>query len=266
MRFRVVHHSLYRYDVPIRLADHLLRLTPRPDAHQLLSHTIDVDPLPSTRSDQTDAEGNRITRLTFLGETRQLRIESRFELLTFEPPPVPLDASFLSSAQATHPHHPDVHSFAERLASEVGHASVAFLDHLCRTLFTSMDRHIRPVGAARAAHETLAIGGGACRDLTVLFLDSCRVFGLEGRFVSGYQAHADTPNGQRHLHAWAEVWLPGVGFRGWDPMHGARVGEGHVALCAARTQAETMPIEGGFFFDGASVNSTLDHGVQISTW
>jgi transglutaminase-like putative cysteine protease len=98
-----------------------------------------------------------------------------------------------------------------------------------------------------------------------LFLAACRCQGLAARFVSGYQAQAQTPDGQRHLHAWAEVFLPGAGFHGWDPMHGVRVGAGHVALCAAPDQAATMPIEGGFFFQGATVNSTLDHSVRIST-
>ena len=89
--------------------------------------------------------------------------------------------------------------------------------------------------------------------------------GIVGRFVSGYQAQADTPDGQRHLHAWAEVFLPGGGWRGWDATHGLRVDQGHVALCAAPSQAATMPIEGGFSFQGPTVNSTLDHSVRITT-
>ena len=88
---------------------------------------------------------------------------------------------------------------------------------------------------------------------------------MHTRFVSGYQAQAETVDGQRYLHAWPEVFLPGAGYRGWDPTHGTRVGEGHVALCAAPTQAGTMPIEGGFSFDGTVVNSTLDFSVRIDT-
>jgi transglutaminase-like putative cysteine protease len=99
--------------------------------------------------------------------------------------------------------------------------------------------------------------------VTALFMAACRSLGIAARFVSGYQAEADTPDGRRHLHAWPEAFLPGVGWRGFDPTHGLAVTDGHVALCAAPDQAATMPIEGGFYGDG--VASTLEYDVQIAT-
>jgi transglutaminase-like putative cysteine protease len=270
MQFRIRHESLYRYDVPVALGEHVLRLTPRADGIRLHSHQLTVEPEPSYWSRELDAFGNGFTRVRFFGNTQQFRLNSQIELETLAPPPLDFGLPCLpwlradwapegGAIEAT------VAAFAEALAGDVAHDPIAFLDHLTRTLFTRFDRHIRHTGAARSAAETLALGQGACRDLTVLFLETCRHWGIEGRFVSGYQAQADTPDGQRHLHAWAEVFLPGAGWRGWDATHGLRVGEGHVALCAAPTQAATMPIEGGFFFQGAVVNSTLDHSVRIRT-
>ena len=87
-----------------------------------------------------------------------------------------------------------------------------------------------------------------------------RSLGVAARFVSGYQAQADTPDGQRHLHAWL---LFGLGWCGFDPTHGIAVTDGHVALCAAPNQADTMPVEGGFYANG--VPSTLEYHVQIAT-
>jgi transglutaminase-like putative cysteine protease len=272
--FRVQHDSLYRYDVPVQLGVHTFRLTPRAGTGRMISHAIGVEPVPIERSEASDAFDNLVTRLVFGGSTQVLRVESRFELDTWTPPPLaplaerlplapPLDASL--GAYLGTSVHPNVEQFARGVALEVHGEPLAFLDRLTRTLHERIDRHVRPTGNAREAHETLAIGSGACRDLTVLFLAACRCQGLAARFVSGYQAQAQTPDGQHHLHAWAEVFLPGTGFRGWDPMHGVRVGEGHVPLCAAPEQAGTMPIEGGFFFQGAAVNSTLDHSVRIST-
>lgn len=264
MWFRIQHDSWYRYDVPVALAEHVLRLTPRAGGIRLQAHQLRVEPEPSFWRNELDEQGNSIVRVSFSGTTQSFRVTSEAELQTL--PPAPLDAAEPSLPWAAGEGiDASVRAFADGIANEVGRAPVPFLDQLTRTLFTSFDRHIRPTGAARAAAETLALRQGACRDLTVLFLEACRHCGIAGRFVSGYQAQADTPDGQRHLHAWAEVFLPGGGWRGWDATHGVRVEEGHVALCAAPSQAATMPIEGGFSFQGPTVNSTLDHSVRIST-
>ncbi len=208
--------------------------------------------------------------------TDELRIESRFELETSTPPlvseisePLPWtqlpaeDLGFYRPGDATID--PAVNAFARAVAAEVGQQPVAFLDQLCRTIHARADKQIRTSGDAQAAGETLASWRGACRDFTVLFLAAARSMGMPARFCSGYQSAADTPDGRRYLHAWAEVFVPGTGWRGWDPTHGVAVGEGHVALCAAPDQAETMPVVGGFYFGGSSITSTLDFDLRITT-
>jgi transglutaminase-like putative cysteine protease len=280
VQFRIRHESLYRYDVPIQLGTHVLRLTPRPGSTRLTSQRLWVEPEPIVREQSADAFGNAIVRVDFGGTTQSLRVVSELELQTLQLPELawsgdrlPLASageSFAGDALSLEPYrggslHASVERFAAALAAEARHEPLAFLDHLTHTLFARIDRGVRPTGDARAAHETLALGSGACRDLTILFLDACRSQGLPARFVSGYQAQAQTPDGLRHLHAWADVFVPGVGWRGWDPMHGVRVGEGHVALCVAPHQAATMPIEGGYVFQGPSVTCTLDCSVTIGT-
>jgi len=280
VRFHVRHESLYRYDVPIQLGPHVLRLAPRPGSVRLAAHRVAVEPEPLASEYAADTFGNAIMRLQFGGSTQSLHVVSELELDTLQLSELASTGERLPLASAAGSFatggadlatyrggsiHASVQQFAASLAAEARHEPVAFLDHLAHTLFTRTDRGVRPTGAARSAHETLALGSGACRDLSILFLDACRSQGLAARFVSGYQAQAQTPDGQRHLHAWAEVFLPGAGWRGWDPMHGMRVGDGHVALCVAPDQAATMPIEGGYYFQGPSVTSTLDCSVSIRT-
>jgi transglutaminase-like putative cysteine protease len=276
VHFHIEHESLYRYDVPVQLGEHVLRLTPRVELVSILRRQVVIEPQPTSFNEEVDGFGNPVTRVGFAGYTQVLRVRSELDLDTRAPPapalglgPLPcFDTSRASDELGAYRGgvlHPSVQQFANELAAEAQRDPVRFLDHMTQTLYSRIDRGIRPSGAARAAHETLALGSGACRDLTVLFLEACRSQGLAARFVSGYQAQAQTPDGQRHLHAWAEVFLEGSGWHAWDPMHGIRVGDGHVALCAAPQQAATMPIEGGFSFQGATVNSTLDHSVRIGT-
>jgi transglutaminase-like putative cysteine protease len=267
MRFSVSHETLYRYAKPVRLGSHVLRLNPRPEGVELLSRELVIEPAPATRYESTDAFGNLLTHVGLNGATDVFRILSRFELELHAPAPLAADLPALPWPPSPDPYlvepHLDigVHAFAARLALEAGGSAPAFLDLLNRTLYADIRHDIRDVGAARTPAETLALGHGACRDVTVLFLAACRSLGLPARFVSGYQAHAETPDGRRHLHAWAEAFLPGAGWRGYDPTHGLAVTDGHVALCVAPDQAATMPVEGGYF--GDYVASTLSYDVAI---
>ena len=264
MRFRVAHDTLYRYSAPIALAPHVLRLNPRPWNARVATRALEISPRPVEWAELTDAYGNAVTRVAFAGTTAELRIDSRFDLETFAGPAL-VESGDLSAYLERDPVHPAVRAFAREVMAES--PGDAFLDALCHRIYEMIDRGIRPEGAAQSPETTLAIRSGACRDLTVLFVTACRSVGMAGRFVSGYQARAQTPDGRRHLHAWAEVHRPGVGWSGWDPMHDVRVSDGHVALAAAPGQAETMPVEGGFYtLPGTSeLTSTLDHSVRIAT-
>jgi transglutaminase-like putative cysteine protease len=279
VRFAVRHHTRYRYDVPVVLAPHVLRLIPRPGAYLMRTRNLVVTPEPVALRDAPDAYGNQVIYVDFPSRpVQELIIDSSFELETSEPPLPPAaetlpllpwwpntDPSLVPFGAGMADQDAGVTAFARGVAAEVGHRPVAFLTHLCRTMYARADRHIRPTGEAQTPAETLASWRGACRDLTVLFLAAARSLGLAGRFASGYQAAADTPDGRRYLHAWPEVFLPGIGWRGWDPTHGVPVADGHVALCAAPLQAETMPVTGGFYVDATTVTSTLDFEVRIET-
>ncbi len=270
MRFTVSHETLYRYAKPVWLASHVLRLTPRSEGVELLSRELLVEPAPTMRFEAVDGFGNLLTHVGFGGATDAFRILSRFELEIAAPAPLVADGipalpwRAVADPYLVEPHLDiGVHAFAARLAHEAGGSAPAFLDLLNRTLHADIRHDIRDVGAARTPAETLALGHGACRDVTVLFLAACRSLGIPARFVSGYQAQAETPDGRRHLHAWAEAHLPGVGWRGYDPTHGLAVTNGHVALCVAPDQAATMPVEGGYL--GEYVASQLSYDIRIET-
>ena len=275
MRFSIRHETLYRYSGPVGLAPHILRLNPRTEGARVFAASLTIDPVPVARWDTTDRFGNCVTHVRFEGVSDVLRVESSCELDVAAAAPLrdpglprlpwPADSNDgLADYRDEDEPEPAVKDFAEALARESSWAALSFLETLNRTLFTRFDRHIRIEGAAHSPAHTLTVGRGACRDLTVLFISACRSLGIAARFVSGYQAHAESQDGRRHLHAWPEVFLPGRGWRGFDATHGTVVNEGHVALCAAPEQSATMPIEGGFFGDG--ITAALDYHVQIASW
>jgi transglutaminase-like putative cysteine protease len=86
---------------------------------------------------------------------------------------------------------------------------------------------------------------GSCRDLAVVFCAMCRSMGLAARFVSGYQSEA-VVQPRAHMHAWAEVYLPGGGWRGYDPSQGLAVSTSHVAVAAAADPRMAAPVSGSY--------------------
>ena len=274
-RWAIRHETTYRYDTAVAFAPHLLRLSPRPEGVRTLARNLHITPAPLELTDFSDSFGNTCTRVTFgSNPTDELRIESRVEVQTLARPfhgyglglpPLPWStpgfdslAIFRQTGSSA-----EVGALAQKLAFEVCGAPLAFFERLCATLYSTMDRQIRIEGAAQTPAQTLATGRGACRDLTVLYLAVCRSMGVAGRFVSGYQGQEASPDGRRHLHAWAEVFVPELGWLGWDPTHGVATGPGHVALSAAPEQAATMPVDGGFYFNGPTVTSTLSYSIEF---
>ena len=65
-----------------------------------------------------------------------------------------------------------------------------------------------------------------------MFIDTCRAVGIAARFVSGYRRYGRDP-AKRYMHAWPEVFLPGGGWRGYDPTQSTPVSDLHVAVAAS---------------------------------
>ena len=132
-----------------------------------------------------------------------------------------------------------------------------------RQLFADFSHIHRDTGAPQSPAHTLQSRRGACRDLAVLFVDCCRAEGIAARFASGYQK-GDLQSERRHLHAWPEVYLPGGGWRGFDPTHGAPVADSHVTIAAAAHPRDTMPVTGSFYGEGATSKFDFSLKIQVS--
>lgn len=277
MRIEVEHRTSYHYSEAVRLGPHILRLRPRPEGglRELHFH-LRIEPEPSLRLDALDAGGNRITRLWFDGPTDRLTIVSTFAVQS-DGPGAPLPAGLCGpaalplaypseEAPLVAPYRRNggvpevVQQLAEQLVSQVGTEPCAFLSALNTHLHTHISPEIRELGPAHSPEHTLRSGRGACRDQALLFLAVARFQGLAGRFVSGYQDRSALTTPERHLHAWPEVYLPELGWQGFDPTRGIPAGPGHVAVAAARDPAGAMPVAGSYF---GSASSRLSYAVRI---
>ncbi len=277
MIYSIRHTLTYRYSEPVYLHPHTLRLHPRLDfRHLLLDSSLHITPMPSGRCRNLDVEGNVTEIVWFDGVTQELHIESRCRL---EPTEYnAFDFLLTEGAEQLPPYYPDVMAetlapymrpagadpkvmtLAQAVASEAGHETTAFAAGLCARIHREFQQVRRETGDPLSPGETLSRGEGACRDLAVLYMACCRQQGIAARFVSGYyEGAASQP--EKDLHAWAEVYLPGAGWRGFDPTTGLAVGEQHVPIAGGCLPAAAAPLTGSF--RGAGSRSEMEARVEM---
>ena len=115
--------------------------------------------------------------------------------------------------------------------------------------------------AFKRAGDTLSLGTGSCRDFANLFMEAARHLGLAARFVSGYLYAEPSAANYGSTHAWAEVFLPGAGWKGFDPTIGKIVGTDHTAVAVARLPESVPPVAGSFV---GPPGASLDVGVWVT--
>ncbi len=155
---------------------------------------------------------------------------------------------------------------ARELAEQLREASrgevVPFLARLCEAICQRFKVVHREQGTPWPPATTIEQRQGACRDLAVLWIDICRSVGLAARFVSGYQ-QGDVDQDKRFMHAWAEVYLPGAGWRGFDPTNGLAVTDRHITVAAAADPQHAAPVTATY--RGNNVEAELYADVVIET-
>lgn len=278
VRFRLHHVTRYSFDRPVFLEPHTIRLTPRRDGYfHPASHQLYVEPTPAGMSTGLDAWGNTFHSVWFSEVTDTLRIvsDSDGDALRANP----FDYLIGNSIQTVPPRYATgeraaladclsvdsgvaVARFADRVAGSLGTAEPSAPEFLAAVTDTLFDEHtsiVRPEGDPFDPETTLETREVSCRDLAVLFIAVCRSRGVAARFVSGYQA-GDPGQGDRDLHAWVEAYLPGAGWRGYDPTLGLVVADQHVAVAAASHWADAAPVTGSFRGTGArsGLHSTIE--------
>lgn len=282
MRFEIVHTTRYAYAQAVSFDVQSLRVQPRGGGEQRLERfSLDIQPAPAAITNCLDAEGNAVAVCSFRQRHERLEFTARSVVATlrenaFDFPldaraatlPMTYDAADLAAlapAMARAPRDEvefpvdSVAPWAGQIAEQAGRQAIEFLTRLNQAIHEHCRIVRREVGPPLSPTATLAGRVGACRDLAVLFMDAARSQGFAARFVSGYYENDDER--ARDLHAWAEVYVPGGGWRGFDPTCALAAADRHVAVAASISPAGAAPISGIYY--GPAIPAHLHADISI---
>jgi transglutaminase-like putative cysteine protease len=243
---------------------------------------LEIRPNPADLREALDHWGNRVLHAEFQGSTERLDIVVRLDVETLPasrpsigstgacPESLPPHYGAATASLTTYLEPPEGRAALEVFTAPLRDASGGNADLYLQALNATVQRFYhqgtRLDGPPQVPADTIASGSGVCRDLALLFVEACRHAGIAARFASGYQkepgrGHAD----RRYLHAWAEVYLPEVGWQGYDPTHGTEVTDEHVTVACAADPQDATPVTGSYSFQGERITSTLETEVLIAT-
>lgn len=279
-RYKIIHRTFYNYSDTVTLGPHHLLVRPRED-HELRIESFDLTISPKAKIFwHRGVEGNSVATANFSDPIRQLSIESEVVVQQYNESPLDfivadyaINYPFAYSAEdqvLLSPYRilPD-QKVRQVLNNWVFNCwksgepvqTYTLLQRLTAYIYKTLTYKMREEPGVQTATETLALSSGSCRDFALLLMEVAKCLGLAARFVSGY-LHAPLMSGLAgSTHAWAEVYLPGGGWKGFDPTIGDIAGSDHIPVAVSRLAESVPPIAGTF---AGSATSSMDVGVWVS--
>ncbi len=275
-RILISHLTEYRYSEPVTFGPHRVLVRPREghDVH-IESSKLEIFPRGQVRW-LRDMYGNSIANVTF--PTPADRLSIRSEVLVANYQENPLDFEIEPSA-ALYPFRYAMDEQPElipyRLSAYPGDGpdlqdwlgefyqpgqlvdTFGLLSNLNQVISKRLVYQRRDEPGVQSPARTLALGSGSCRDFAALLMEAARMWGFGARFVSGY---LETPTDQHGAtHAWTEIYIPGAGWRGFDPTNNAYAGSCHVSVAVSRDPEKANPVSGSWHGpNGAGIGMNVE--------
>jgi transglutaminase-like putative cysteine protease len=268
------HITTYRYKKPVTFGPHTAIFLPSLGvAGRILSHSLETN-LPSKVRWKMDTLSNNVALIEFPEAGQELQVTYRLRGEHFGIPAIndfPLDSrakevpvqytpdEWLDLSPYMRPHAEDsdgkVAAWAKSFVGGRHDDTIDVLQRMMDAIWHNFKYQAREAEGTQSPGETLRLQGGTCRDYAWLMIEALRRLGFACRFVSGYLYDAALDGGEIGMtgsgatHAWLQVYLPGAGWRAYDPTNRISSGFDLIRVAIARHPAQILPLSGSWFGD-----------------
>ncbi len=277
-RFIIQHVTKYTYEEPVTdSANHILLFPIKDELQELVQQQLVISGDPNVDI-YRDYYGNRAGSFMNIAPHRELRIESKVEVITKQRPYPEDKESPAIQWEAVHELKCDG----------------AFIDFLKQENFTALDevkriadsgfynvvsvylaaqqlteyvytnfKYIQGITSVETTLEEIwTLKAGVCQDFAHILLVMLRILNIPARYVSGYVCPKDAGlRGEGATHAWVEAYIPFYGWLGFDPTNNCVVTDLHVRLAIGRNFSDCSPVRGTY---KGTAKQTLEVGVSVA--
>jgi len=279
--YEVTHSSHYEYSAPVEHSTHMFRLQPTDDLIQEVISTKLTITSPTEEIQYEDVFGNQAIHCVIDKPYSKLSVTAVSQVKIFATPP---DDHSLSRRQTSIPlvwmpwqrqmmmPYLLPLELPETQLTELTDYAMSFVERndyrLLQTIEdinTSIYKDYQYVSGSTSLHttpfEVYTSRQGVCQDFANLFICLTRLLGIPARYRMGYiytGANYENKIQSDASHAWAEVYLPYVGWRGFDPTNGCSVTQDHIRVACGRNYGDATPTSGTIFKGGGMETLTVD--------
>ncbi len=264
-RLKIKHITEYTFSCEVALNQHKLLVRPR-EGHdvRIESSILKISPMYSIQW-QRDVFDNSLAIVSFSKPANKLTIASEVIIQHYEEAPLNFyieayafnypfryaEADWADLSPYQQAIYPQDQLALQQWLFQIGLMqnnlqTFTLLSQLNQAIHQQFRYQTREEAGVQSPAKTISLASGSCRDYATLFIEACRLLGLASRFVSGYLHAPATEAGNATTHAWAEVYLPGTGWKGFDPTAGEVTGSQHIAVAVARNPEAVPPVSGSF--------------------
>jgi transglutaminase-like putative cysteine protease/predicted glutamine amidotransferase len=288
-RLHVVHRTTYTYGQTVERSTHLLRLVPLHDRLQeVIEHSLvlraDGMIIEGKQVEFEDVFGNRARRVVLEQPFRELVVEATSKVEVKDTNPlesqtlhvrsaIPLVwmpwqremmAPYILPAELPETQLLELAAYAMTFVERNDYDLIGTLLDMNRSIYKEYKYSQGTTTSVTTAFDVYASRRGVCQDFTNLFICLARLLGVPARYVCGYVYTGPTADREAQSeasHAWVQLYLPELGWKGFDPTNGILTQTDHVRVAVGRNYGDATPTSGTIYLGGGA--ETLEAAVRV---